>query len=93
MNFHKLVNFEELLLPSEHSSAQVSWTYVSTICGYKMPVAGGTSAATVFELIVIAFLNMSRLPYVVLLLATRWLYWGYILLSTAFSIAFFRMSR
>ena len=38
MTFHKLVNFEEFLLPGEHSSAQVSWTYVSTIHGHKMTV-------------------------------------------------------
>ena len=49
MNFHKLVNFEDFLLPGEHSSAQVSWTYVSTIHGHKMPVARGMSAS--------AFLN------------------------------------
>ena len=60
MNFHKLVNFEEFLLPGEHSSTQVSWTYVSTIHGHKMPVVGGISAAAFFEVIVIALLNMSR---------------------------------
>ena len=46
MNFHKLVNFEEFLLSSEHSSVQVRWTYVSTICGHKMPVMGGMSASS-----------------------------------------------
>ena len=36
---------------------------------------------------------MSWWPYIVLLVATRCLYWGYIWLSTVFSIACFRMSR
>ena len=83
MNCHKLVNFEEFLSPGEHSGVQVSWTYVSTIHGHKMSVAGGTSAS----------LQMSSWPYVVLLLTTRWLYWGYIWLPTASSSACFRMSQ
>ena len=40
MNFYKLVNFEELLSPGKHSSAQVRWTYVSTIGGHQMPLLG-----------------------------------------------------
>ena len=43
MNFHKLVNFEEFLSPGEHSSAQVSCTYVSTISAHQMPLPWGMS--------------------------------------------------
>ena len=43
MNCHKLVKFKEFLSPGEHISAQVSWTYASTIHGHKMSVVGGTS--------------------------------------------------
>ena len=47
MNCNKLVNFEEFLLPGEHSSAQVSWTYVSTICGQGSAQVSWTCVSTI----------------------------------------------
>ena len=51
--------------------AQVNWTYVSTILGHQMPLWEDTSD------------QMSRWPEVVLLLATRCLFWGYIWLNVS----------
>ena len=126
MNCHKLVNFEEFLLPGEQSSAEVSWTYVSTIHGPEDVSIGGYICICKMSSQPDAWLLMSSWPYVVLLLTTRCLYWGvhltvycifncvlqnvkmtlgstglghqmplpggYIWLSTAFSIACFRMA-
>ena len=69
----------------------VKMTLCSIALGHQMPLLGGyVWLSTAFS---IAFLNMSRWPHIVLLLATRCLYWGYVWLSTAFSIAFLNMSR
>ena len=80
-------------------------TLLSTPLGHQMPLLGGAAhlkfwTKCVSNAFSIAFSRMSKWPYVVLLLATRCLYWGgysssEILncVSNAFSIAFSRMSR
>ena len=56
----------------------VKMTLCSTALDLQMPLPGGyTSDCPLPSQLHSSFLNMSRWPYVVLLLATRCLYWGY----------------
>ena len=67
-----------ILNNSTHSSALQCITYIGSSyhLGHQMPLLGGTSDCPLLSQLHSSFLNTSRLPYIVLLLATRCLYLG-----------------
>ena len=61
--------------PKHKANASMTWPHAAL--GHQMSLLGGTSCTNcVSNAFSIAFSRMSRWPYVVLLLATRCLYWG-----------------